>query len=172
MRLGRLRHTSARDLVLHGKDDHGRGALKNDRAWANIRAYLLSLSAQHVLVSCEEPHLGCYSGCLYGVQPDLIVADISDIEQESIIELKSGAKPSGIRLLLSWANAGYQGAIPDSLLAAHVLQINLQLHARQFLRQHHAGSPVKQSRLFLVYATPSGGNADVFELPARYNIIV
>jgi hypothetical protein len=166
MRLGRLRHTSARDLVLHGKDDHGRGALKNDRAWANIRAYLLSLSAQHV----KSLTFGCYSGCLYGVQPDLIVADISDIEQESIIELKSGAKPSGIRLLLSWANAGYQGAIPDSLLAAHVLQINLQLHARQFLRQHHAGSPVKQSRLFLVYATPSGGNADVFELPARYII--
>ena len=72
--------------------------------------------------------------------------------------------PSGKKKLKSWADNGYRGAIPDSLLAAHVLQVNLQRHAREAERKR-CGLAVKPSIMLLVYATPTANAAVVFELP-------
>ena len=117
------------------------------------------------MVEWEAPLLGCLAGCLYAVTPDGICVT-NDPEEETIFELKSGSKPSGIQQLRRWSDDTTK-PYPDSPLATHVLQINLQAVAREMERTRR-GQAVKPSVLKLIYGSPLKNEAEVFTLPATY----
>ena len=103
MHLGQLRHTHASHMMTRGHYTRST-ELKHDPAWNNLETFLAALAPEgYRMVEWEAPLLGCLAGCLYAVTPDGICVT-NDPEEETIFELKSGSKPSGIQQLRRWSN--------------------------------------------------------------------
>jgi hypothetical protein len=173
MRLGTLRHSLACTMVLEGKippNSEDVRDLKDDMAWKNILCFLQKVSQSCQVSAWERPMIGVVGGCPFGVTSDgILISEFkcsTDSDSEFIVELKSGARPSGKRALQQWVDGGCDGSIPDNLFASHVLQVNLQLHARaQELAVCGLRAP---KRAVLVYATPSSTMAEEYWLPEWY----
>ena len=155
----------AREVITRGTSAIKPGFMlkSKDRAWSNILSFLKSLPDKYNLVEWEQANLGVMAGCVYGVQGDGIICDKKDNSIETLLELKSGTKPTGLRALLDWARNDYKDAYPKNNLAAHVLQVNLQRHARKTERAR--ANLLGSSVMMLLYASPAKDAAEIFTLP-------
>jgi hypothetical protein len=188
LRLGELRHKAAAELAA-GKNP-AFPELTRDKAWHHFSMYITELLETHVVLGWELALLGCAGGFVYGVTLDGLAVAITPAtsapqesptitnnhqQQEILFELKSGTRPSGVRQLREWmanakasaASSDFNIAYPESLLARHVFQLNLQADARENDRRL-AGHTFPPSAMKLVYGCPSGDSVDVFEFVDRY----
>jgi hypothetical protein len=188
MRLGELRHKAAAELA--AGNNPAFPELTRDKAWHHFSTYITELLETHVVLGWELALLGCAGGFVYGVTLDGLAVAITPAtsapqesptitnnhqQQKILFELKSGTRPSGVRQLREWmanakastASSDFNIAYPESLLARHVFQLNLQADARENDRRL-AGHTFPPSAMKLVYGCPSGDSVDVFEFVDRY----
>ena len=114
-----------------------------------------------MLVSWNLPLIACVKGWLFGVTVHGIIADVHDENHDTIVSLKPGKKPSGIRELQKWVRNQCSGPMPDSLLSKHVFQVNLQMYALDQERKR-TDRFVTGSQAVIVYGSPSDPHAEVF----------
>lgn len=111
-------------------------AVKSDRARLSLSNILKVLALhfppkRHKLLCTELALLLMLDGVPVGIKPDLVIQDVlKKIIAMFTIELKTGAKPGGIKEISLWFKRfrAQKDAppIPKSILFAHVLQVNLQ----------------------------------------------
>eukprot|EP00808_Paulinella_micropora_P010786 g81256.t1 len=110
--------------------------MKDDSAWRNMLAFLKTLQTRPkplYVVGCEKLMLGILGGYMYAASCDLLLTEYTDEKQEILLELTSEDAPTKQveKKFQAWVNSNYEGSCPDSRLAAHVLQLNLQAHAEK-----------------------------------------